>query len=276
MLWRLNGEGCASYAMPTEPVKLKGLAKKAFDFCGLRISRRGSDVDILNLVEASPFDLQIIQGIRPYTMTSPARIWALVNAMQYISANQIEGDICECGVWRGGSVMAAALKLKAARDFRTLWLYDTFAGMPEPIELDKASATGVPAHAEWTMYRRGSAASDWCFASLDDVRRNLESTGYPMERVRFVAGKVEETLSVPANLPDAIALLRLDTDWYESTKAELEALYDRLLPGGVLIIDDYGYWAGQRRAVDEFFASRPRKIFLVRIDSIGRVGVKIG
>jgi hypothetical protein len=171
--------------------------------------------------------------------------------------------------------MAAALKLKSARDFRTLWLYDTFAGMTEPIDLDKATANGAPAREEWSMYQRGDALNEWCFASLNDVRRNVESTGYPMELVRFVAGKVEETLSASENLPGRIALLRLDTDWYESTKAELEALYDRLAPGGVLIIDDYGYWEGQRRAVDEFFASRPRKLLLDRIDSISRIGVKI-
>jgi hypothetical protein len=152
--------------------------------------------------------------------------------------------------------------------------------MSEPTEYDRAidgtiSTSPVPAFEEWRKYQRGDGANQWCFASLDDVRRNMESTAYPMERVRFVAGKVEETLSVRSNLPSAIALLRLDTDFYESTRAELEALYERVSPGGVLILDDYGYWEGQRRAVDEFFASRRHKILLDRIDSIGRIGVKI-
>jgi hypothetical protein len=272
--WHLNGEQRASFTAPTDG-GLKTLAKKAFGLFGLRVSRIEAELEPLNLVEASQLDLQIMNQVRPYTMTSPARVWALVNAIRYLSVNRIEGDICESGVWRGGSIMAAALKLKSVGDFRKLWLYDTFGGMTEPIELDKAIADGVPAYDEWRKYQRGSAVNDWCFASLDDVRRNLESTGYPMGLVRFVAGKVEETLRAPSNIPDKIALLRLDTDWHESTKAELEALYDRLSPGGVLIVDDYGYWEGQRRAVDAFFASRPRKILLDRIDSIGRIGVKI-
>jgi hypothetical protein len=275
MTWRLNGERRASFAVPTDGGALKYLTKKAFGFFGLKISRIEAELEPLNVVEASQRDLQIMNEVRPYTMTSPLRIWALVNAIQYISVNRIEGDICESGVWRGGSIMAAALKLMSAGDFRNLWLYDTFGGMTEPIECDKAIANGAPAYEEWKKYQRGSALNEWCFASLDDVRRNVTSTGYPMELVRFVAGKVEETLSAPSNIPGKIALLRLDTDWYESTKAELEALYDRLSPGGVVIIDDYGYWEGQRRAVDAFFASRPRKPLLGRIDSIGRIGVKI-
>jgi hypothetical protein len=273
--WRLNSVRQASFTAPAHDGALKSLAKKAFGLFGLRVSRIEAELEPLNLVEASRLDLEIMTKVRPYTMTSPTRIWALVNAIGYISANRIEGDICEAGVWRGGSIMAAALKLKSAGDLRSLWLYDTFGGMAKPIEIDKAISNGVPAYEEWSQHQRGSDVNEWCFASLEDVRRNLESTGYPMERVRFVAGKVEETLSTPGNIPDKIALLRLDTDWYESTKAELEALYDRLSPGGVLIIDDYGYWEGQRRAVDAFFASRPSKILLDRIDSIGRIGVKV-
>jgi hypothetical protein len=103
----------------------------------------------------------------------------------------------------------------------------------------------------------------------------MNSTGYPMDQVNFVVGKVEQTLNLRSNIPDAIALLRLDTDWYESTKVELETLYDKLSPGGILLIDDYGYWDGTRRAVDEFFNSLPRKMLFNRIDNGGRLGVKI-
>jgi len=261
--------------LPTGDSAITNLSKKLFAFFGLRVSRINAEVDHLNLVEALPLDLQIIRMVRPYTMTSPARIWALVNAIQYVSENRIKGDICECGVWRGGSSMAAALKLKSARDFRKLWLYDTFAGMSEPTEHDKVIAGAVPAHNAWKKHQRGDHLNEWCFAPLDHVRHNMKSTGYPLDQTTFVVGKVEQTLTVPSNVPGAIALLRLDTDWYESTKAELETLYDKLSPGGVLIIDDYGHWDGARRAVDEFFASRPRKILLDRIDQGGRIGVKV-
>jgi len=114
----------------------------------------------------------------------------------------------------------------------------------------------------------------WAMAPLDRVRRNVLATGYPAERVHFIQGKVEDTL--PANAPDRIALLRLDTDWYESTHHELTHLYPRLSPGGVLIIDDYGHWQGSRLAVDEFFAARAYTPLLGRMDYTGRMMVKPG
>src|SRR5688572_26614743 len=171
--------------------------------------------------------------------------------------------------------MAAALKLNSLGDFRQLWLYDTFAGMSEPTAHDKVTHTAASAYGDWRKHQRGNALNEWCFAPLDDVRRNMHSTDYPMNLVNYVVGKVEDTLAVPSNIPGKIALLRLDTDWYESTKVELETLYDKVSPGGVVIIDDYAHWDGTRRAVDEFFASRPRQMLLDRIDSAGRLGIKI-
>jgi len=100
------------------------------------------------------------------------------------------------------------------------------------------------------------------------------SIGYPEQQIHFVEGLVEETL--PAEAPEEIALLRLDTDWYSSTKHELEQLYPRLAPGGVLILDDYGHWQGARRAVDEYFAENQITLLLNRVDSTARIGVKAG
>jgi O-methyltransferase len=111
-------------------------------------------------------------------------------------------------------------------------------------------------------------------ASLQEVRSNMASTGIATERVHYVSGPVEET--IPRSVPERIALLRLDTDWYESTRHELEHLWDRLEPGGVLIVDDYGHWAGAREAVDEFFAAREDAPLLSRVDYTGRMGVKHG
>jgi predicted O-methyltransferase YrrM len=107
---------------------------------------------------------------------------------------------------------------------------------------------------------------------LADVQANLRSTGYPVERMRFVVGDVADT--VPREAPERIAILRLDTDWYASTRHELEHLYPRLAVGGVLIVDDYGHWEGARLAVDEFLERTSAPILLNRIDYTGRIGVK--
>jgi len=223
------------------------------------------------LPEATARDLETIRSVRAYTMTSVARQWALINAVRYAVHAQIAGDIVECGVWRGGAAMAAALTLLGeGSGERRLWLYDTFAGMTEPV----ADSDGSAAVHEWRRRRRSDGENDWCRASLEDVRTNMERTGYPAGRIRYVRGPIEQTLRDPANVPDRIAVLRLDTDWYESTRVELEQLYPHLAPGGVLIIDDYGYWQGARKAVDEFFAASAEPILLNRIDETGRIGVK--
>jgi hypothetical protein len=201
-------------------------------------------------------------------MTSRERIWALINASAYIANRKIAGDCCECGVWRGGSSMAMAMKLKEHGDLRRLWLYDTFTGMPAPDPVDRLARSGSPAS---ELMKLEVVRAE---ASIQDVQTNMGRTGYPADLVHYVAGRVEDTLAVPGSVPDQIALLRLDTDWYASTKCELEALYDRLSPGGVLIIDDYGHWEGARKAVEEFFSSRP-KILFHAIDYTGRIGVKV-
>jgi hypothetical protein len=141
--------------------------------------------------------------------------------------------------------------------------------MSEPGAEDR-SAGGETAAAQLARTPRGEGV--WCEAGLADVRANLESTGYPMERIRFVEGKVEDT--IPATLPERIALLRLDTDWYESTRHELRHLYPLLSRHGILVIDDYGHWQGARQAVDEYFAAQGRPVFLHRVDYTARLVVK--
>jgi hypothetical protein len=216
---------------------------------------------------------RIFRAVAGYTMTSAERIEALVNAVRYLVANQVDGDVVECGVWRGGSSMAAAMMLKDLGDERRhLYLYDTFEGMSAPTQEDVA-IDGVAASGKFAERRLGEDSSDWCRAPLDEVRRNLAATGYPADRVHFIKGKVEETL--PASMPSGpIALLRLDTDWYESTRHELVHLYPRLARGGVLLIDDYGHWAGARKAVDEYFAAHPPALLLNRVDYTARIAVK--
>jgi O-methyltransferase len=217
-------------------------------------------------------ELEIINRVAPYTMTSVERQISLIRAVRHIVRNRIPGCFVECGVWRGGSSMTVALTLlQEGERLRLLYLYDTFEGMTAPEERDK-NFEGVSARSllDRDTNRQGVY---WAVAGLDDVRRNMDSTGYPSHFVRCVRGPVERTL--PAGAPDQpIALLRLDTDWYESTRQELVHLYPRVSQGGILILDDYGYWQGARQAVDEYFANLVTPCFLHRIDYTGRLLVK--
>jgi hypothetical protein len=224
--------------------------------------------------EATAPQLQIMNDVRPFTMTSWERIWALIQAVDYVHARKIDGDVVECGVWRGGSSMAVAQALLLAGDAkRQLWLFDTYNGMIEPTGEDRRLHSDEPALDRWLEASTAQEGSDWCRASIEDVRANMKRTGYPQERILMVAGKVEQTLLDPANIPEHIAILRLDTDWYASTRIELECLFDRVPPGGIVILDDYGHWAGAKRAVDEYLSTRP-PYFMNRIDPSGRIIVK--
>jgi hypothetical protein len=211
----------------------------------------------------------VIRAVRPWTMTSDEKLFALVVAVRYVVDHRIAGDIVECGVWRGGSMQAIArvLAARGATD-RELHLFDTFEGMPPPTEEDVRQ--GGPPAAE-LLATRPRTAKVWAVADLDDVRAGMAQVGYPAERIHYHQGLVEET--IPGAAPERIALLRLDTDWYASTKHELEHLYDRVPSGGVVIVDDYDYWEGSRKAVDEFIANTDARLLLAPMGS-GRIAVK--
>jgi hypothetical protein len=202
---------------------------------------------------------------------------ALVDATRYCVTRRVPGAFVECGVWRGGSALAVILTLQdlGVTD-REICLYDTFEGMTAPTNHDVSDLEGPALEAWRAAERDGQRAWHEVFGpetfNEEAVRSLLVGTGYPSERLRFVRGPVEETL--PTNAPDEIALLRLDTDWYESTRHELLHLFPRLQAGGVLIIDDYGHWQGARRAVDEYFVSEHPPLLLNRIDYTGRIAVK--
>ena len=237
---------------------LKGVARRN----GYDIVRAPADVD--------PSVLRTVEAVQPYTRTTRARVIALCEAVRYIAESGVDGDIVECGVWRGGSMLAAARTLVECGDTsRTLWLYDTFAGMSEPTDVDRRAVDGTTAASLLASDEHHDQVL--AFAGLREVERTMKLTGYPAESLRFVVGKVEETL--PHSAPDSIALLRLDTDWYESTRAELEHLVPRMTPGAVLIVDDYGHWEGSRRAVDEYLRRERPRIMLQRIDYAARIGV---
>lgn len=206
-------------------------------------------------------------------MTSSQRLWSLLGAVRHVVNNGISGDFVECGVWRGGSVMAMARELSALGvNDRRIWLYDTFAGMTAPTSADIEAGSGVTAREMLATTPVQDGDNVWCVAGLADVEANVRSTGYPFEQFTFVEGDVAQTLL--QNAPEKISLLRLDTDWYESTKVELEVLYPRLSVGGVCILDDYGHWQGARKAVDEYFDKLGFRPYMHPIDYSGRVMIK--
>lgn len=214
---------------------------------------------------------EIIDQVKKFTMTSPERVAALCQAVKYISSNKIAGEVVECGVWKGGSMMVVAQTLLNLNDTtRHLYLFDTFDGMPQPTKED-VDLEGIEAEKLLKINDKKVQDSIWCYAALEEVKKNLNTINYPSEKIHYIQGKVEET--IPENSPETIALLRLDTDWYESTRHELIHLFPRLSHGSVIIIDDYGHWQGARKAVDEYLKDNNIPLLLNRIDVTGRIGI---
>jgi hypothetical protein len=162
--------------------------------------------------------------------------------------------------------------MKLQKTNHQIFLYDTFEGMSEPSEKD-ADLLGKGAKQLLNQSEKTTEDIMWCYAPIEDVKKNIESTGYPSQQVNYIKGKVEET--IPQTMPGEIAILRLDTDWYESTYHELKYLFPKLVKGGVLIIDDYGHWQGAREAVDQYFKENNIHMLLNRIDYTGRIGIKM-
>lgn len=195
---------------------------------------------------------------RPYTMASIERMFDLYQSVKYVVNSGIPGAIVECGVWAGGSMMMVAYVLKKLGDeARLLQLFDTFAGLPPPDKDIDIDSMGWTADHQWKP--------GWAEARLPEVKGNMARTGY--ENVQYIEGMVEDTLEEHAL--KQYALVRLDTDWYASTKVELEVLWDRIVPGGILILDDLGQWLGCRKAAEEFFADKSG-VRMQRVDYSGR------
>ena len=212
-----------------------------------------------------------ILRVSNFTQTSPERLFALCEAVRYVVANNISGDIVECGVWKGGSIMAIAYTLmQLSESDYNLFLFDTFEGMTAPTDQDISNA-GEYASDLLKKSSKQDQRSIWCYSNIEEVRASVLSTGYDPNKIFFIKGKVEDT--IPEQAPQLISLLRLDTDWYESTRHELIHLFPRISPHGVIIIDDYGHWQGVRKAVDEYIKDNNIKILLNRVDYTGRIGV---
>lgn len=225
------------------------------------------------LIDDDKVFTDIYEACKPYTMTSKLRCYALYNAVTYSVKNNIAGDYVECGVWQGGSSMVIAhTLLSLGVSDKKIHLYDTFEGMSEPTEYDQYETKNIDTKKYWEESQKADR-NEWCYSSLEEVKQNMQKTGYPSENITYTKGKVEDTLNNTVGI-EKIALLRLDTDWYESTKVEMENLYPILTKLGVLILDDYGAWAGAKKAVDEYFKAYNIKPLLHRIDDTGRIMVK--
>ena len=214
---------------------------------------------------------EILERVSPFTMVGAESTLSTISAVEYVVRHSIPGAIVECGVWRGGQMMAAALTLLRLGEQRELVLFDTFSGMTEPgtADLDLHGGKAVSVFEEYSKRQVGQR---WCEAGIEEVRRNMASTGYPMEFCRMSQGAVEAT--IPAEAPQNIAYLRLDTDWYESTMHEFEHLYPRVSTRGVVVVDDYGHWQGARKATDEYLLANGIPALLHRIDYTGRQFIK--
>lgn len=251
---------------------INSAVKAALDRVGYRVVKKDTPKEIIRYGMVEDEFQESYERVRPYTKTTALELYNLYEAVRYVVSRRVPGDFVECGVWKGGSMLMMALTLLQLGDrSRKLYLYDTFEGMPASTSEDiNYSGMTAEARRERALTR---SPEGWMYASFDEVKRAVLSTGYPEDRVAFVRGMVEDT--IPGTSPEQIAILRLDTDFYSSTKHELEYLYPRLSHGGVLIIDDYDDWLGARQATDDYFGNGRNRPFLSRMD-VGRLAIKCG
>ena len=218
-------------------------------------------------------ELQIIDDNLKFTLTRPARMASTMRALKYVSINKIQGAFVECGVWKGGQIIVGAEQLRLLKDFREIFLYDTFNGMTEANEIDRSFLD----ESAISMMEISEPMSDniWAKVSIEEVEKNLSNIDYPKKLMKFIIGDVRETLLTQKNLPERISVLRLDTDWFDSTYIELLKLYPLLSHGGVLLIDDYGHWEGSRLAAEKFFQEIGIDPFWIAIDYTCVMHIKV-
>lgn len=200
-------------------------------------------------------DADIIKAVRCCTSVSAERIQNVLDLVAAVVLHRIPGDLVEIGVWKGGLVMAMALKCKQLGDMRTIHAYDTFEGMT-PAENIDVDLGGVPAISNFENVRS--------YSSFQETKANIDQAGYP-GTIAFHKGDI--VLTPAHDVPGQIALLRLDTDWYASTTFEMRVFEPRVAAGGFVIVDDYGHWKGCKQAVDEFLVVHPHTVH--RIDYTG-------
>lgn len=230
---------------------LKNLINKTFNQFGYSIINNNQKI-----VELSEKDKNLINLISNYSMTPKIRIFNLLQALRYLKNKKIPGDYVECGVWKGGNILLLK-KFLETEDLhqRNIYAYDTFEGMTKPDENDFEISNNDFA-TKLLKKDKSKKTNVWGICSLEEVKKNISKHVKNLNNINFIKGPVENTLNENKNTPEKISLLRLDTDWYQSTKKELEVLYEKVESGGIIIIDDYGHWGGSKKAVDEFFSNK--------------------
>jgi O-methyltransferase len=254
---------------------IKKIIRHGFNKFGFELTRK-SPKHLRPPVELTPAELRIIEDIKScgLSMVSDERLWSTLMACKYCVSEGVEGDFVECGVWRGGNALIAAAIFRLYGIKKSVYLFDTFGGMTAPTDKDRFASDSSLAYKTFEINKK-ETHNDWCFASIEDVKENFNKFGLLSENIKFIKGDVCETLDIKKNIPDQICVLRLDTDWYESTRKELEVLYPKVCIGGSLIIDDYGHWSGAKEATDEYFRLHNNRPLLNYIDYSGRIGVKV-
>jgi hypothetical protein len=218
---------------------------------------RDAVLDLLSSHSQTEF-ARLYRTIRPYTMSGHVRLQALYDAVRHVIATDVPGALVECGTARGGSAALMGLTTQCLGADRTVWVFDTFEGIPAPTAADP----------DWQIAQTytGSFA-----ATVDEVEALLKQLNI-LQNYKLIKGLLQTTLSTCGL--EAIALLHLDCDWYDSMRCCLEQLYDRVSPGGIIQIDDYGHWKGAKKAVDEFLRDRKISGRLRWIDYTGRQMIK--
>ena len=231
------------------------LVRPAWLFSGAR----DSVLDLLSSRSQTEF-AHLYRTVRPYTMSGHVRLRALYRAVRHVIASGVPGALVECGTARGGSAALMGLTAQYLEADRTVWVFDTFEGIPPPTTADP----------DWQIAQQYTGSFR---ASVSEVKALLNQLGI-IQRYKMIKGLLQETL--PTCGVEAIALLHLDCDWYESVRCCLEHLYDRVSPGGIIQIDDYGHWQGAKKAVDEFLRDRQLDVRLRWLDYTGRQLIKPG
>lgn len=225
------------------------------------------------IIELSKDDNELINLVSNYSMTPKIRIYNLLQSLRHIKYHNIIGDYVECGVWRGGNLILFN-KFIENEDFKSnkkIFAYDTFEGMTDPDENDFDLSSKISAK-DLLKKDAKKKTNVWGICNLEQVKLNLNKNLKNINNINLIKGSVEETLNSINNIPEKISLLRLDTDWYSSTKKELEVLYEKVSSGGVIIIDDYGHWGGAKKAVDQFF--RDKYVWMHYVDYACRLIIK--
>jgi len=221
-----------------------------------------------------PNDKKLISKYKTISTQSYIRMISVLNVIRYITKNKINGDIVECGVYKGITPVLCAIECLKLNNMKHIWSYDTYEGVPSEdiTEEDMYEADdGSNKHAKTWLEERNN---EWCKCSLSQVEKNVKKTNYPDELLYFIKGKVQDT--IPAHIPDQISFLRLDMDLGEPTKHALNFLWDKLNINGVLQIDDYGFFKGVRNVIDEFFSDKHVYIHGIDMTAIGIIKLKKG